>query len=63
MSGAITPQQKHLCALREARMRRRVYARKVTEGKMTPEEAEREIATMEAIAADYAPADLFGGTA
>jgi|AACY02.16.fsa_nt_gi hypothetical protein len=40
-------------------MRKRVYKRWVAEGKMTQAQMDREIAIMEAIAADYAPADLF----
>ncbi len=52
--------EKYECAKREVRMRKRVYPRWVAQGKMTQAQADREIAIMEAIAADYAPADLFG---
>jgi len=38
---------------REVRMRRRVYPRLVVQGEMTPDEAERHIAVMEAIIEDY----------
>lgn len=40
---------------RELGFRRRVYARRVTEGRMTQAKADEEIAVMEAIAADYRP--------
>jgi len=49
----MTEHDKHACAVREAKMRRRVYPRWVAQGRMTQEQAEREIATMEAIAEDY----------
>lgn len=38
-------------AYREVRFRRRVYERRVAEGKMTRRQADHEIAAMEAIAA------------
>jgi phosphoenolpyruvate carboxylase len=38
---------------RELAMRRRVYPRFIKQGSMTVEQARREIAVMEAIAADY----------
>lgn len=41
---------------REIRMRKRVYPRWVQEGRMRAEVAEREIRLMEAILADYPPA-------
>lgn len=56
----ITRQMKREAALREVGMRRRVYPRWVRESRMTSAEAAREITIMEAIAADYAEADLFG---
>lgn len=56
---SITPSQKRACAERELRMRQRVYPRWVAAGKMTRGDAEREIAAMAAIAADYAEPDLF----
>lgn len=51
----ITNQAKATCARREAGMRRRVYQRWVDEGRngWTQDRADKEIATMEAIAADY----------
>jgi hypothetical protein len=53
-----TVQDKRECATREARLRRRVYPRWVQSGKMTQRQADREIAIMEAIAADYAEPSL-----
>ena len=41
------------CAKREAGMRARVYPRWVADGRMKRETADREIAMMERIAADY----------
>lgn len=63
-----TPRQKMFCARREVRQRQRVYPRLVDAGKMSRADADRELACMEAIAADYelmerqeaANADLFG---
>ena len=55
----ITDADKHAAALREVRMRRRVYPGWISKGRMTQVEAEREIAVMEAIAEDYAPRGLF----
>lgn len=49
----ITAAMKAACAEREAKMRRRVYPRWVSEGRMTQAFADAEIAAMEAIAADY----------
>ena len=49
----ITPADKRACIERELRMRRRVYPRFVQNGKLTQAEADREIAVMEAILADY----------
>ena len=51
----ITDKMKAACAKREAAMRRRVYPRWVAEGRRdwTQARADAEIATMEAIAADY----------
>ena len=57
---SITTQMKRDCALREVRMRERVYRRWVADGRMTKENAEREIEIMRAIADDYAEPDLFG---
>jgi hypothetical protein len=55
----ITRAMKREAALREVGMRRRVYPRWVREGRMTDADAHREIAIMEAIAADYTDPDLF----
>ncbi len=49
----ITARDKADCAEREVKMRRRVYARWVVEGKMTGKFADREIAIMETIAQEY----------
>jgi hypothetical protein len=54
-----TDADKRACALRELKMRRRVYKRWVAEGRMSEAEAEREIALMQAIADDYADPNLF----
>lgn len=43
----------------EIRQRRRVYPRPIASGKMTQQAADREIAVMKAIAADYAAPTLF----
>jgi len=45
---------KRRCAERELHQRRIVYAKRVAAGKMTRQEADREIARMTAIACDYA---------
>lgn len=54
-SGVVTftARDKAKCAAREARKRHQVYRRLVDTGKMTQAEADRQIAIMEAIAADY----------
>jgi hypothetical protein len=49
-----TARDKATEARREVGYRRRVYARLVGEGKMKGHDADRQIAIMEAIAADYA---------
>lgn len=49
-------EDKRACIEREIRQRRRVYKRLVAEGRMQSDMAEREIALMEAILADYPPA-------
>jgi hypothetical protein len=46
-------EQKLAAVVRETSFRRRVYARRVAEGKMTQKLADEQIAVMEAIAADY----------
>lgn len=48
-----TDQQKHEAAERELRFRKRVYARRVADGRMKQEQADREIAVMAEIADDY----------
>lgn len=47
--------QKRACLGRELKMRRRVYPRWVEAGRMSQAKADEEIATMEAILADYPP--------
>lgn len=57
-----TREEKRACAAREVGFRRRVYRRRVQEGRMKPEEASREIKLMEAIERDYGDEpDLFEG--
>ena len=48
-----TTEQKLEAVSREIGFRRRVYARRVGDGKMRQDQADREIAVMEAIKADY----------
>ena len=62
----ITRADKAACLSREIKMRRRAYPRWVDQGRMTQALADREIAIMQAVLADYteAPApDLFGDPA
>lgn len=49
----MTESDKLACAEREVKMRKRVYPRWVENGRMTEQQAAREIALMEAIAEDY----------
>jgi hypothetical protein len=49
----ITNADKLKCAERELSYRIRVYARLIERGKMTPHQAEHEIAAMASIVADY----------
>jgi hypothetical protein len=49
----ITNQDKLACVERELAFRNRVYARLITRGKMSPNEARRETMLMEAIVEDY----------
>jgi hypothetical protein len=49
-----TDEEKAKCALREAAWRRRVYPNSVAKGRMTQEQADREIAMMDEIAAEFA---------
>lgn len=52
----ITNADKAKEAKREVAMRRRVYPNWISSGRLTQAAADRQIATMEAIAADYAKA-------
>lgn len=54
MTTTFTAADKQAAAEREAKMRRRVYPRWIAEGRMTQTMADRGIAIMDAIAADYA---------
>ena len=54
-----TNDQKRAEAEREAMMRRKLYPRWITQGRMTQEQADRAIRIMEAIAKDYSGPDLF----
>ena len=49
----ITDFDKLQCVVRELGFRRRVYARRVEQGKMKQAEADRELAVMECIRQDY----------
>jgi hypothetical protein len=49
-----TDEEKAKCALREAAWRRRVYPNAVAKGRMTQAQADREIAMMDEIAAEFA---------
>ena len=53
-----TREQKRKGVERELGYRRRVYANRVTEGKMRQEQADHEIALFEAILADYTDAPV-----
>ncbi len=55
MTGFSTD-EKRAAIEREIKMRKRVYPRWVSEGRMKAEDADREIRVMEAILADYPPA-------
>jgi hypothetical protein len=48
-----TAEEKLACARRELSMRERVYPFRVSQAKMTPQQADRETALMRAIVADY----------
>ena len=54
-----TNQQKRDAALWEVKYRKRVYARLVSDGRMTQAKADEQIAIMQAIADDYYDSDLF----
>lgn len=53
MPSTFTAEQKLAAITRELGFRRRVYARRVSEQKMTQEQADREITVFEAIERDY----------
>jgi hypothetical protein len=54
----ITADDKRRCLQREIKMRKQAYPRFVEKGQMTRSQADREIAVMEAILADYADPEL-----
>lgn len=58
----ITPADKLACAQRELQKRREVYPRLIEGKKLSQERADREVAVMEAIAADYARAAALAET-
>ena len=58
-ADVITRAAKRAEVMREIQMRRRVFPRWVAAGRLTQDAADRRIAVMEAIAADYAEPDLF----
>jgi hypothetical protein len=58
MTDNYSDEDKFRCADREVKMRKRVYGRWVATGRMTREEADQQIAIMEAIAEDYRPKGL-----
>lgn len=63
MAETFTASQKAMCAKREADKRESFYPRWVAAGKMSQKTADREIALMRAIQADYErqeQGDLFG---
>lgn len=53
MSDRFTARQKQQAAAREVAQRKRVYQRLVDNHRMNPADAEREIAIMQEIEADY----------
>ena len=57
----ITRDMKISALKRELHMRGRVYPHRVAEGRMTQADADREIAVMQAILADYEGPDLLAG--
>lgn len=62
MTQEFSRTEKRQAIERELKMRKRVYPRWVEGGKMTQRQADREIAVMETILADYVEPDLFGTT-
>jgi hypothetical protein len=59
--GMITTADKIACLRREIALRRAAYPRWVAQGKLTQANADREIAAMEAILADYTAGGLLVG--
>ncbi|MGR3484038.1 MAG: hypothetical protein ACU0BF_01725 [Paracoccaceae bacterium] len=59
----VTPAEKLEELRRELRMRQRVYPRQIQLGRMTQADADRRIAVLEAVAADYDTLPLFDETA
>jgi len=53
MTDIITDADKLACAIRELKMRQKVYPRWVEEGKMSEGKAAHELACIEAIVSDY----------
>lgn len=53
MTGRFSAVDKRDCVIREANMRRMVYPKRVAAGKLRQGTADREIAMMDEIAADY----------
>lgn len=53
MAPTYSTSDKLIVVERELKMRRRVYPRRVADGRMTQPQADFEIAVMEAIAEDY----------
>jgi hypothetical protein len=51
---SFTNAENHRALIREIEFRKRVYPRQMDAGRMTSQEASRQIALFEAIAADYA---------
>jgi hypothetical protein len=56
----ITAEMKRKALAREVAIRKRNYPRWVEMGRMAQADADREIAVMEAVLADYQPRDMFG---
>lgn len=59
----ITTEDKRRCLKREIAMRKSVYPGWIASGRMTRAQADREIAVMEAILADYQEPDLLAAVA
>lgn len=57
----MTPATKIAALRREIHMRQHVYPSRIAAGKMSQAEADREIAVMQAILADYEGPDLLAG--